>query len=119
MTEDNKKNAEYLAGFSIKAKTTALRWFSAGAATQIRTGDLILTKDVLYQLSHSSNGYIIAKTFPFVKNFFEFLQQKNLLAFFHKKHPYFSNLPIYFYKLMCYNKTKEMISPLPILVKRW
>ena len=26
-----------------------------GAATQIRTGDLILTKDVLYQLSHSSN----------------------------------------------------------------
>ena len=25
-----------------------------GAATQIRTGDLILTKDVLYQLSHSS-----------------------------------------------------------------
>ncbi len=30
-----------------------------GAATQIRTGDLILTKDVLYQLSHSSivRGY--------------------------------------------------------------
>ena len=28
-------------------------WFF-GAATQIRTGDLILTKDVLYQLSHSS-----------------------------------------------------------------
>ena len=27
-----------------------------GAATQIRTGDLILTKDVLYQLSHSSNS---------------------------------------------------------------
>ena len=26
----------------------------SGAATQIRTGDLILTKDVLYQLSHSS-----------------------------------------------------------------
>ena len=26
-----------------------------GAATRIRTGDLILTKDVLYQLSHSSN----------------------------------------------------------------
>ena len=24
------------------------------AATQIRTGDLILTKDVLYHLSHSS-----------------------------------------------------------------
>ena len=29
--------------------------FLSGAATQIRTGDLILTKDVLYQLSHSSN----------------------------------------------------------------
>ena len=28
----------------------------AGAATQIRTGDLILTKDALYRLSHSS-GY--------------------------------------------------------------
>ena len=28
--------------------------FGFGAATQIRTGDLILTKDVLYQLSHSS-----------------------------------------------------------------
>ena len=26
----------------------------SGAATRIRTGDLILTKDVLYQLSHSS-----------------------------------------------------------------
>ncbi len=28
--------------------------FAIGAATRIRTGDLILTKDVLYQLSHSS-----------------------------------------------------------------
>ena len=28
--------------------------FAFGAATRIRTGDLILTKDVLYQLSHSS-----------------------------------------------------------------
>ena len=28
--------------------------FLFGAATRIRTGDLILTKDVLYQLSHSS-----------------------------------------------------------------
>ena len=31
-----------------------------GAATQIRTGDLILTKDVLYQLSHSSMSEAIA-----------------------------------------------------------
>ena len=32
-----------------------------GAATQIRTGDLILTKDVLYQLSHSST---LSQVFP-------------------------------------------------------
>ena len=31
------------------------KWFSLdGAAIQIRTGDLILTKDALYQLSYSS-----------------------------------------------------------------
>ena len=30
------------------------RVFLFGAANQIRTGDLILTKDVLYHLSHSS-----------------------------------------------------------------
>ncbi len=28
--------------------------FIFGAATQIRTGDLVLTKDALYRLSHSS-----------------------------------------------------------------
>ena len=28
--------------------------FSCGAADQIRTGDLILTKDALYRLSYSS-----------------------------------------------------------------
>ena len=42
--------------FSDKAKTpqtAVLRGF-CGAAIQIRTGDLILTKDVLYHLSHSS-----------------------------------------------------------------
>ena len=33
----------------------------SGAATRIRTGDLILTKDVLYQLSHSS---ITTRIFP-------------------------------------------------------
>ena len=37
-----------------------------GAATQIRTGDLILTKDVLYQLSHSSvNGKDYSRDFRF------------------------------------------------------
>ena len=30
------------------------KWFCYGAAIQIRTGDLILTKDALYQLSYSS-----------------------------------------------------------------
>ena len=47
--------------------------FSFGAATQIRTGDLILTKDVLYQLSHSSTAYdIISNRFAFVKYFYHF-----------------------------------------------
>ena len=49
----------------------------SGAATRIRTGDLILTKDVLYQLSHSSVSQeyflvtqtIIAKNFAFVNMF--------------------------------------------------
>ena len=49
----------------------------SGAATRIRTGDLILTKDVLYQLSHSSivKGYflvtqiIITKEKRFVNTF--------------------------------------------------
>ncbi len=45
-----------LGTFLDKAKTpqtAVLRGF-CGAAIQIRTGDLILTKDVLYHLSHSS-----------------------------------------------------------------
>ena len=51
----------------------------SGAATQIRTGDLILTKDVLYQLSHSSRSQeyflvtqiIIANIEAFVNTFLE------------------------------------------------
>ena len=51
----------------------------SGAATRIRTGDLILTKDVLYQLSHSSVPQefflvtltIIANFFGFVNTFFK------------------------------------------------
>ena len=36
-------------------ESQGLKWFSLdGAAIQIRTGDLILTKDALYQLSYSS-----------------------------------------------------------------
>ena len=49
-----------------------------GAATRIRTGDLILTKDVLYQLSHSSafvSTYdIITERRAFVKRKFYFLK---------------------------------------------
>ena len=49
----------------------------SGAATRIRTGDLILTKDVLYQLSHSSitqgcflvTQIIIPNIFVFVNTF--------------------------------------------------
>ena len=49
----------------------------SGAATRIRTGDLILTQDVLYQLSHSSipqgdflvTQIIISNNFAFVNTF--------------------------------------------------
>ena len=52
---------------------------SLGATDRNRTGDLILTKDVLYQLSHSSICYcIIAEVFLFVKFFFYFVLHKNL-----------------------------------------
>lgn len=41
-----------------------------GAANQNRTGDLIITNDVLYRLSHSSEPkYIIASPYGFVKLF--------------------------------------------------
>ncbi len=50
-----------------------------GAATRIRTGDLILTKDVLYQLSHSSvfvSTYdIIPECRAFVKRKFYFFEK--------------------------------------------
>ena len=54
----------------------------SGADNRIRTGDLVLTKDVLCLLSHISvfyfsvfhrdSFYIIAKEDPFVNTFFEF-----------------------------------------------
>ena len=48
-----------------------------GAANQNRTDDLILTKDVLYQLSHSSVSLkstciIISENLSFVKSFLKF-----------------------------------------------
>ena len=47
--------------------------FFAGADNRIRTGDLILTKDVLYLLSHISECFIIiAKEYRFVNWFFDF-----------------------------------------------
>ena len=45
-----------------------------GAATQIRTGDLILTKDVLYQLSHSSIATGIPVTIDIITNVFAFVK---------------------------------------------
>ena len=47
------------------------RFFCYGAATQIRTGDLILTKDVLYQLSHSSKslGLLPVGLVNYIKDF--------------------------------------------------
>ena len=58
-----------------------------GAATQIRTGDLILTKDALYLLSYSSifdSFDIIARKFPCVNYFFSktatFFATKNVWA---------------------------------------
>ena len=46
----------------------------SGAATRIRTGDLILTKDVLYQLSHSSvpQEYFLV-TLTIISNIFLFV----------------------------------------------
>ena len=41
-------------GSESKKESTRMGTFLFGAATRIRTGALILTKDVLYQLSHSS-----------------------------------------------------------------
>ncbi len=44
--------------------------FFAGADNRIRTGDLILTKDVLYLLSHISECFIIiSKECAFVNGF--------------------------------------------------
>ena len=44
-----------------------------GADNRIRTGDLILTKDVLYLLSHISEcSNIISKLFAFVNGFYDF-----------------------------------------------
>ena len=62
----------------------------SGAATRIRTGDLILTKDVLYQLSHSSVPQefflvtltIIANYFEFVNSFCKKICNKSLFLFF-------------------------------------
>ena len=55
-TKKRSKNKEALQKqrSTPKTKKHSRRSASVGAATQIRTGDLILTKDVLYQLSHSS-----------------------------------------------------------------
>ncbi len=43
-----------------KACTDCIRLRTGGAANQIRTGDLILTKDVLCLLSHSSKYILVS-----------------------------------------------------------
>ena len=58
-----------------------------GADNQIRTGDLMLTKHVLYQLSHISKLFlttitIIYYTSDFVNRFFKLFFKKYLI-FFH------------------------------------
>ena len=40
--------------FQLKLRATS------GAVNQIRTGDLFLTKEVLYQLSYSSIGFVVS-----------------------------------------------------------
>ena len=56
------------------------RCFACGADNQIRTGDLILTKDALYRLSYISadNGIIIAEGVRFGKPFFALFCKKVL-----------------------------------------
>ena len=53
--EWKEKSEEY------QKEKAACATFLFGATTQIRTGDLVLTKDALYQLSHSSK-YLICST---------------------------------------------------------
>ena len=82
-----RKNAVRIDNSGKKAPSL-LRGCFFGAATQIRTGDLILTKDVLYQLSHSSNLYplrtfdIITNSRAFVNRFLKKVFEKNKNAVF-------------------------------------
>ena len=54
---------------ALKEKTPRFKPERSGAASQIRTGDLILTKDALYRLSYSSMDSlnIIIDAMHFVK----------------------------------------------------
>ena len=67
-----------------------------GAATQIRTGDLILTKDVLYQLSHSSIATGIPMTFVIITNVFAFVNR--FLKYLAKNPSKFGISVLYLYK---------------------
>ena len=69
------KNEERLAVF-----TTSL----SGAGNQIRTDDLVITNDVLYQLSYTSisaTEWILADAAPFVKPKFFIFWEEGLLHF--------------------------------------
>ena len=52
--------SKIVANFRRKGRFSKEKRPFCGAATQIRTGDLILTKDALYRLSYSSKSSAIA-----------------------------------------------------------
>ena len=53
-------------GEKCKEKLRSQKTSEFGAASQIRTGDLILTKDALYRLSYSSRSYLCAAPDDFI-----------------------------------------------------
>ena len=88
----------------------------SGAATRIRTGDLILTKDVLYQLSHSSitQGYFLV-TLDYYSKYFrvcQYIFQKNFrISVFFTSGYYFSR------KESITGRTSEVITSYPASTK--
>ena len=56
-----------------KGETITVSPFLYGAGNQNRTDDLVITNDVLYRLSHTSDSVIITDSSYFVKSFFIFI----------------------------------------------
>ena len=81
-----------------------------GAATQIRTGDLILTKDVLYQLSHSSvNRWYYSRHFSICQEINE-KKEKNFIRY--KKSFFLLHFCAQFATIIMYTYEKEKGVPL-------